>query len=331
MFSAGLRTILGGATLLGGLGVAVPGRAQLTPAPPAIQDMAVPPAPTARAVDQSARVLGNPINNPVTGAAVVPQVVGGEPPPSLETLQAARPGFTPGKGLTGPRADALKQVALSYGARGGLAARSFAINEMLRRYQAQLDQAFNFSPLVLSVNGGQTMLRPPVVTEAQLAFALGAGGQTASETGHVYEITREAQLTSAPPNWRTYLVRTWVSPTPPPDDLRPRTKQEVQYWNLWVAQGWADGEKQAVEIFLDDLSRLQRDIIGMARYRVLLRAGLVEQPRVAFARSVVEGGRDLMRIDNTTVRITDQPGLNPHPAQWRTGHGSPNSPIATTP
>ena len=273
----------------------------------------------------------NTINDPVTGAAVVPQVVGGEPPPSLEILQAVRPGFTPGKGLTGPRADALKQAALSYGARGGLAVRSFAINEILRRYQAQLDQVFNFGSLVLSVNGGQTMLRPPVVTEAQLAFALGAGGQIASETGHVYAITREAQLTSAPPNWRTYLVRTWVSPTAPPDDLRPRTKQEVQYWNLWVAQGWADGEKQAVEIFLDDLSRLQRDIIGMARYRVLLRAGLVEQPRVAFARNTVEGGRDLMKIDNTTVRITDQPGLNPHPRQWRAGQGSVNGPIATTP
>ena len=329
--TARLRAILAGATMLGGLGVAIPVRAQWTQAPPAIQDMAVPPAPTAQTVDQSAGVLGNPINNPVTGAAIVPQVVGGEPPPSLEILQAARPGFTPGKGLTGPRADALKQAALSYGARGGLAARSFAINEMLRRYQTQLDQVFNFDSLVLSVNGGQTMLRPPVVTEAQLAFALGAGGQTASETGHVYEITREAQLTSAPPNWRTYLVRTWVTPTAPPDDLRPRTKQEIQYWNLWVAQGWADGEKQAVEIFLDDLSRLQRDIIGMARYRVLLRAGLVEQPRVAFARNTVEGGRDLMKIDNTTVRITDQPGLNPHPAQWRAGQGAPNGPISPTP
>jgi hypothetical protein len=71
-----------------------------------------------------------------------------------------------------------------------------------------------------------------------------------------------------------------------------RAEQEVQYWNKGVVDGWAQGEKQAVEIFLSDLSRLRRDIVGMARYRVLLRAGLVEEPRVAFARSVVEGGRD---------------------------------------
>lgn len=336
MFRSWRTALLASATLLGGMGSAsvawVPAaRAQAMQTQPFIQDMAVPPAPTAATIDAGAAVLGNPNNNPITGAPIAPQVVGGEPPPSLETLQAARPGFTPGKGLTGPRADALKQAALSYGARGGLAARSYAINEMLRRYQSQLDQVFNFGSLVVSVDGGQTMIRPPVVTEAQLAFALGAGGQTASESGHIYEITREAQLTSAPPNWRTYLVRTWVAPTPPPDDLRPRTKQEVQYWNLWVAQGWADGEKQAVEIFLDDLSRLQRDIIGMARYRVLLRAGLVEQPRIAFAHSTVQGGRDLMKIDNETVRITDQPGLNPHPGQWRPGEGEAGGPIAPTP
>lgn len=295
-----------------------------------LTDIPVPSAPSAGQVDQAAHTLGNPINNPVTGAAIDPQVVGGASPPSLETLQAARPGFNPDQGLTGPRGEALREAALSYGARGGLAARSYAINQMLRRYQAQLDATFNFADLVVSVSG-ETLIRPPVVTEAQLAFALSDGGQAARETRHIYEITHEAQLASAPPNWRAFLVRTWVTPTPPPDDLRPRSKQEVQYWNRWVAEGWADGEKQAVAIFLADLSRLQRDIIGMARYRVLLRAGLAEEPRIAFARSAVEGGRDLMRVDNTTVRITDQPGLNPRRRRWRAGEGQVGGPIGATP
>lgn len=229
-----VRFALAGATMLYGAGSAVPAWSQWAQMPPAVTDMAVPPAATPQTVGRGASVLGNPINNPITGAAIDPQVVGGTPPPSLETLQAARPGFTPDKGLTGPRALALQEAALSYGARGGLAARSFATNEMLRRYQAQLDQVDNFGDLVLSVNGGQTMMRPPVVTEAQFAFALGAGGQSATESGRIYEITREAQLTSVPPNWRTYLVRTWVSPTPPPDDLRPRTRQR---FNIGTA-GW---------------------------------------------------------------------------------------------
>jgi defect in organelle trafficking protein DotC len=323
-----LRVALCAATMLSVTGLSAPAWPQS--AGP-LTNMPVPPAPSAGQVEQAAHALGNPINNPVTGATIDPQVVGGTPPPSLETLQAARPGFNPDQQLTGPRGEALREAALSYGARGGLAARSFAINEMLRRYQSQLDATFGFGGLVVSVNGGQTLIRPPVVTEAQLAFALSEGGQAARETGHIYEITREAQLASAPPNWRGYLVRTWVNPTPPPDDLRPRSKQEVEYWNKWVAEGWADGEKQAVEIFLADLSRLQRDIIGMARYRVLLRARLVEEPRIAFARSAVEGGRDLMRVNNTTVRITDQPGLNPRRSQWRAGEGQVGGPIGSTP
>ena len=64
--------------------------------------------------------------------------------------------------------------------------------------------------------------------------------------------------------------------------MLPRTNQEVAYWNKWVAEGWASGEKQAVDIFLADVGRRERDMVGMARYRVLLRAGLVEPPRVAF-------------------------------------------------
>ena len=121
------------------------------------------------------------------------------------------------------------------------------------------------------------------------------------------------------PGRRSYLVRAWTDPTPPPDDLRPRSKEEGDYWNKWIAEGWAKGERQAVEIFLSDLGRLDRDIVGMARYRVLLRAGLVEQPKVTFANRSVEGGRDKMRVDDRTITITNQPGLNPNRRNWRGG------------
>ena len=51
-------------------------------------------------------------------------------------------------------------------------------------------------------------MRPPVVSEAEMALALSDGGQIARETACVYSISKVAQLGSAPPNWRTYLVRT---------------------------------------------------------------------------------------------------------------------------
>ena len=209
-------------------------------------------------------------------------MVGGDRPLSLESLQATRAGSgLAADGLEPGRQDILYQAGLAYGARGGLAARAFAINEMLRRYEGTLDSVYNFDDVIQRRKGSQIIMRPPVISEAEMALALGDGGQIARETACVYSISKVAQLGSAPPNWRTYLVRTWEQPSRPADAVLPRTEQEVQYWNKYVAEGWAEGERQAVEIFLNDLGRLQRDITGMARYRVLLRAGVVAKPNVA--------------------------------------------------
>jgi defect-in-organelle-trafficking protein DotC len=312
------RALLAAATILIGLSDAPSGWAQGTLTSPR-----VPPDPVPAQVEQNVPDLGNALNKPITGAQEDPLVVGTPPPPSLEALQAIRPGEQKGDGLEPGRGDMLRTAALTYGAQGGLAARSFALNELLRRYQAQLDSAYDFHALVLPVSSGQTLMRPPVVSAAQMAFALGDGGQVARETSCIYEITREAQLASTPPNWRIYLVRAWSAPARPNDDASPRTKQEAAYWNKWVAEGWGQGENQAVEIFLSDLGRLERDIVGMARYRVLLRAGLVEQPKVAFQNQAVDGGRDSLHVGDQTIRITDQPGLQGNARRWSPGAGCP--------
>jgi defect-in-organelle-trafficking protein DotC len=312
------RISLAAATVLAGLALATATRAQ-----DALTSPRVPPDPSPEQVEQNLPDLGNVLNKPITGAQEDPLVVRTPPPPSLEALQATRPGDEKGDGLEPGRSDMVRTAALTFGAQGGLAARSFALNELLRRYQAQLDSAYDFHTLVLPVSSGQTLMRPPVVSAAQMAFALGDGGQVARETSCIYQITREAQLASTPPNWRIYLVRVWAAPHRPNDGALPRTKQEVAYWNKWVAEGWGQGEKQAVEIFLSDLGRLERDIVGMARYRVLLRAGLVEQPKVAFQNRPVDGGRDSLHVGDQTIRITDQPGLQGNARRWTPGAGCP--------
>ena len=273
--------------------------------------------------ERAASSLANPLNRPITGAKDLPTIVGGERPPSLEFLQAARPGDQAGDGLDTGRAEVLRDGGRIYGAQGGLAARAFALNEMLRRNEPQLDGSYDFRALVLPAGNGQTLMRPPVVSAAQMAFALGDGGQVARETSCIYEITRAAELTSAPPNWRSYLVRAWEAPPRPADAVLPKTKAEVVYWNKFVAEGWAQGEKQAVEIFLSDLGRLQRDIIGMARYRVLLRSRLVEPPTVAFQNQRAEGGGAMLRVGDRVVRITGQPGLQANPKRWTPSAGCP--------
>ncbi|GCD57113.1 MULTISPECIES: type IV secretory system conjugative DNA transfer family protein [Acetobacter] len=271
--------------------------------------MPQPPEPAADDIEQAEPALANPTNKPITGAQELDKIVGGDRPLSLEALQNTRPNDEGSDGLKPGRKEALQEAAHIYGAQGGLAARSFAINEMLRRYEDTLDATFDFRSLVLPIGSGQTLMQPPIVTEAQMAFALNGTGQVAHETQCVFEITREAQLTSAPPNWRTYLVRSWRKPQHPAAAALPMNRKEVGYWNDWVAEGWAAGEKQATEIFLSDLSRLQRDIVGMARYRVLLANGRVEEPHVVFEQKASVGGGDTLHVGDRVVRITSQPGL----------------------
>lgn len=326
------RPVLFGATALAAVALALtpPARAQLPGAVGPVVDAPVPPLGIGPDAAQKILERANPQNSPITGAAILPGVAGGARPPSLETLMATRPGVDPKSELAPARAEDLYAAAVAYGAAGGLAARGFAINQALRRMEAQLDATYDFRALMVPV-GAQTLMKPPVISEAQLAFALGEGGQTARETARIYRVTREAQLASEAPNWRTYLVQVWPDPVPPPDGQRPQSRQEVRYWNRWVAEGWAKGEAQGTDIFLSQLGKLESDLVGMARYRVLLRAGLVEQPRVAFARRAVQGGHDLMRVGDTAITIRGQPGLNPDRRRWRRPEGLPPGPIGGTP
>lgn len=270
----------------------------------------VPPTP------QGELANANPIDTPVSGAAVAPVVTPITRPASLEALMAIRPGYAPEPKKSPGRDQAVRQAGWAYGAQGGDAARCFALNEMLRHYAPILDKTYDFRTLVLPAGNNQTMIRPPVVTEAQMAVALDPQGQSARETRRIYQITRKAALVSAVPQWRTWLVRTVTPPQPPTDTLRPRTKHEVEIWRDAVAQGWAAGERQAVEVFLDDLARLERDLVGMARYRVLLNAGKVAPLDVGYLHREAAGGHDVLRINDTEIRIRSQPGLDADRAHW---------------
>ncbi|MBS1035838.1 type IV secretion system DotC family protein [Gluconobacter cerinus] len=264
---------------------------------------------------------GDAIDTPVTGAAEAPDIPDVDRPSSLEAMMAVRPGYSPKQESGNGRDSAVRSAAWAYGAQGGRAAESYAINELLRRYSHVLDQKVDFRTLVLPAGNGQTLIRPPVVTEAQMAVALDPSGQTARETGTIYQITRRAQLVTAVPQWRTWLVRTVSPPSPPADAVRPRTPHEVEVWRSGVAYGWAAGQRQAVEIFLDDLSRMERDVMGMGRYRVLLRAGKVAAPEVSQLHRDVQGGADLMRLDDRELRIRSQPGLDANRAHWHVSEG----------
>jgi defect-in-organelle-trafficking protein DotC len=61
----------------------------------------------------------------------------------------------------------------------------------------------------------------------------------------------------------------------------------------------------------------------MARYRVLLRAGVVAKPNVTTKQQAVDGGGAELRAGDRIVTITAQPGLRADAGVWRAARHCP--------
>ena len=241
-----------------------------------------------------------------------------ETPPELNTLvnQQGTDLSEQEKAAMKIRADALRETALSYGARGGLARRTWEIRQELNLSVPDLDRTYNFQSLLISAPSG-LMIEPPVVTESQQNLIISGDGQQAAVSDVLLKIGREARIVSASRDWRTYLERDWGKVEPPPEVLLPRTEQERLAWAQWVAQGWEAGYKQADEIFQADLDRLVRDYTGMVRYRSLLAQNMISAPFALQEDRGITGGGGEMRIGDRALSITGQSQLQASPSEWQ--------------
>jgi defect-in-organelle-trafficking protein DotC len=220
------------------------------------------------------------------------------------------------KAATKMRFDAMREAAMSYGARGGLSRRTWEIRQTLDKSAGELDRTYNFGVLLISAPSG-FLIEPPIVTEAQQNVIVSGDGQEAAVTDSIIKIGREARIVTAAREWRTYLERDWGKVSPPPDVLLPRTEAERLEWAKWVQQGWEAGYKQADEIFQSDLDRLSRDYTGMVRYRALLSQNMISAPYALQEDRGVTGGGGEMRIGDRAVSITGQSQLQARPERWQ--------------
>jgi defect-in-organelle-trafficking protein DotC len=228
------------------------------------------------------------------------------------------------------RLEALKEAALSYGARGGLAARSYEIRQDLDRRASYLDKIFDFRRLLISAPSG-LLIEPPIISESLNALLIEKDGQAAAVSDAVYMINENVRIVSAPRQWRTYLERGWGVVEKPPEILRPKDDAERKIWRELSEKGWAEGWAQADDVFEEDLNRLTADFQGMIRYRQLLAQGMVSQPfamqidrgvtGVATTTTGLSGQKvpitSTMRVGDRAVVITGVPELITGSDQWR--------------
>ncbi len=214
------------------------------------------------------------------------------------------------------RRESLKEAALSYGARGGLAARSYEINEQINDRTTYMDKVFDFRQLLIAAPSG-FMIEPPIISESLKALLIEGDGQKAAVSDAIYRINENVKIVSAPRNWRNYLERTWGPVEKPPEILRPKDDKERAEWRINVKKGWDEGVDQADEVFSQDLNRLQMEFNGMVRYRQLLAQGMVSAP---FAQQIdrgVTGEQATMRVGDRAVVITGVPELITESQRWQ--------------
>lgn len=221
------------------------------------------------------------------------------------------------------RKDALKEAALSLGARGGLAYRTFQIRSELKQYESYLDRVFDFRQLLIPAPSG-LMIEPPIVSETDDALIIEPQGLKAAVADRILNINQNARIVTAPRTWRTYLERTWGSLELPPDILRPKTDEERAEWQKNIDTGWEQGVAQADETFEQDLARLSAEFNGMIRYRKLLAQGMISSPfALQTDRGVTGGGQDArgrsvaMRIGDRAIQLTGVPELVPGVRAWQ--------------
>lgn len=242
-----------------------------------------------------------------------------ESPKNLKDLQEI-PGYVAApeeKGLPlDIRKEALKEAALSYGARGGLAARSYEIRRELDIRANHLDKIFDFRQLLIAAPSG-FLIEPPIISESLNALLIEGDGQSAAVSDAIYKIQENVKIVSAARNWRTYLERGWGKVEDPPEILRPKNDDERKLWRELVKQGWKEGYDQGSEVFEEDLNRLASDFDGMVRYRKLLAQGMISQP---FAQQIDRGVTKesaTMRVGDRAVRITGTPELLSGSKEWQ--------------
>ena len=214
------------------------------------------------------------------------------------------------------RLNAIRQAALSFGARGGLAWRTYHIRQEMDRRSSYLDKTFDFRQLLIAAPSG-LLIEPPVVTESINSLIINSKGDEAAVSDRIYDIVVNARIVGTARSWRNYLERDWGKVTEPPDILRPNNDTEREKWIEWVREGWDEGVQQADEIFRDDLNSLIADYQGMVRYRMLLAQGMVTQPYALQMDRGVTGGGDVLRVGDRAVQITGMPALIPGSERWQ--------------
>lgn len=224
--------------------------------------------------------------------------------PTLRELQAWRPTLktVPSNQEPSLRERALRETGLQVGSQAALAAKTRAQNAEVETYAPWLDAIYRFDQLLSE----QGWVLPPLLIETRRHAAV--KGTQLTQIEQSYKLLENAQVVSAPPTWRDYLIGASYSPPAKPEGaLLPQNSAEEAVWSAAVHQGWEHGEQQAWLAFKARVGELHRAFLGRVRYWVLLERGLVTAPAVRITRRGVQQAANELLIGRTDITLSRLP------------------------
>ena len=235
----------------------------------------------------------------IAGVGETPTVL-----PTLDDLQGWRPALrgrveNPEPAL---RERAVRETGLQVGSQAALAAISRKQNAEVETFAPWLDEIYRFDQLLME----KGLVLPPIVIEARRHAEV--DGLKLAKIEQSYKLLENAQVVSAPPTWRDYLMAPdYPPPAKPEGALLPQNAEEERLWAEAVRAGWTQGEQQAELAFEARVGELHRAFLGRVRYLVLLERGLVTAPAVRVTRRGVKQNPNELLIGRTEITLSRLP------------------------
>ena len=250
---------------------------------------------------------------PVLGALLLSVLLAGgcaavrqnpAPPSPANQAIAATPS------VTNLRAKAIRRAVTTWAVQNSVYQWMRAEHRVLRAHAAQLDQIFDFQPLLIAGR-----ITPPVITQAHDTFKL-LNPNLATSTITEYRIRAPARIVTVAPNWRDYLLLPVPKPHRLAAILHPRNATERALWKHAEQRGRKWGRAQAKALLAADFARLKRDYIGMARARVLMHQQVLSTPVLARSNQGVRIQGNTLAVGAVILRITSHSRYN-RSTRWK--------------
>ena len=146
-------------------------------------------------------------------------------------------------------------------------------------YNAIMDTAFNFAPLLLTQ--GEALILPPQIARAGASMRI-EDGATATAAKTTYELLEPARYIAVVPNWREFLMADdFPAPEQPNPAVLPKNAKERDIWRAAVREAWEQGLAEADQLYADNVSRMARSYRGVMLYHLLTAQHLLSRVNTA--------------------------------------------------